>query len=376
MNPLGKIPVLETENGAIFESNAIARYVARMRADTGLYGATFFEAGQVEQWIDYTVSEVETPAAALVYPVFGWIPYDANVAQQATSDLKKAFAIINDHLLTHTYLVGNQVTLADVILACTLILPFRTVVGPEFRKPYGNLVRWLDTLVHLPEFVAVWGRVDFAKVAQSAVGAPAPAAKPKKEAAKKEEKPKAEPKPKAEKPKADEEMDEDDEPKAKRQANPLDSLPPSTMVLDEWKKVYSNTRDLYGEAMPKFWSMLDTNGYSLWFCEYNKAAGEGEVLFMTLNLVSGFLQRLDKLRKYAFGSMGVYGVEPNLEIEGCWLFRGQEIPFEMKDHPSFEYYNFRRVDLSSAADKKLVEDYWCSEEEVRGKKYRETKIYK
>ena len=47
LSPTGKVPVLETPQGTIFESNAIARYVARMRRDTELYGATFFESGQV-----------------------------------------------------------------------------------------------------------------------------------------------------------------------------------------------------------------------------------------------------------------------------------------------------------------------------------------
>lgn len=32
--------------GSIFESNAIARYVARIRRDTELYGASFFESAQ------------------------------------------------------------------------------------------------------------------------------------------------------------------------------------------------------------------------------------------------------------------------------------------------------------------------------------------
>ena len=47
LNPLGKVPVLETPEGGIFESNAIARYVAGLKADTTLLGATYFESGQV-----------------------------------------------------------------------------------------------------------------------------------------------------------------------------------------------------------------------------------------------------------------------------------------------------------------------------------------
>jgi elongation factor 1-gamma len=37
----------------------------------------------------------------------------------------------------------------------------------------------------------------------------------------------------------------------------------------------------------------------------------------------------------------VLGEEPKLEIKGVWIFRGKEIPAEMKDHPQFEYYKLR-----------------------------------
>jgi len=37
-HPLGKVPVLETPEGYIYESNAILRYVARLNSDAKLYG--------------------------------------------------------------------------------------------------------------------------------------------------------------------------------------------------------------------------------------------------------------------------------------------------------------------------------------------------
>lgn len=58
-SPLGRVPVLETAAGTIFESNAIARYVARIRRDTELYGSTFFESGQVDSWIDFSANDIE-----------------------------------------------------------------------------------------------------------------------------------------------------------------------------------------------------------------------------------------------------------------------------------------------------------------------------
>ena len=38
-----QVPVLETPTGSIWESNAIARYIARL-SDSGLFGATSLEA--------------------------------------------------------------------------------------------------------------------------------------------------------------------------------------------------------------------------------------------------------------------------------------------------------------------------------------------
>ena len=52
-SPMGKVPVLETAEGCICEAAAIARYVARIRADTNMYGSSFFEAGLVDQWIEF-----------------------------------------------------------------------------------------------------------------------------------------------------------------------------------------------------------------------------------------------------------------------------------------------------------------------------------
>ena len=54
----------------------------------------------------------------------------------------------------------------------------------------------------------------------------------------KESKPKEKKAPKQEE--ADEE--EDEAPKPKPEKSPLDSLPPSPMVMDAWKRLYSNTK--------------------------------------------------------------------------------------------------------------------------------------
>jgi elongation factor 1-gamma len=107
----------------------------------------------------------------------------------------------------------------------------------------------------------------------------------------------------------------------------LDSLPPSKLVMDDWKRTYSNS-EVRPVSVPWFWEHYDPTGYSLWIAEH-KFPEENEKTFKTCNLVGGWLQRLDPLRKYGFGSVIIFGDEPRLEIGAVWLFRGLEVPEEV-----------------------------------------------
>lgn len=101
---------------------------------------------------------------------------------------------------------------------------------------------------------------------------------------------------------------------------------------------------------------------------------------MFRNLREGFLARLEHFRKYSYGVHGIYGDEPSLEIRGIWMWRGTEIPFEVKDHPSYEYNQFKKLDHTKPEDRKLLEDYWCGtkvdEDKCEGLTCRDYKAFK
>ena len=165
----------------------------------------------------------------------------------------------------------------------------------------------------------------------------------------------------------------------KKEANPLDQLPPSTFDLFSFKTLFVNAPNKH-EAVKFLFDNFDKNGYSMWVIKYQKAEGEGKVLFMTNNLKNSFLQRLDHFRKYAFGVHGVYGEEPNLEISGVWIWRGTEIPTEIKELDSYEYHTFEKLDLSKPEDRQTVEEYWTKlnddEDSVKGLLARDVKYFK
>lgn len=134
---------------------------------------------------------------------------------------------------------------------------------------------------------------------------------------------------KANEEKEDEAADETDEIYADepKQKDPFADMPKSTFNMDEFKRVYSN-EDTAEKALPYFWKNFDKENLSIWFCEY-KYPEELTQVFMTCNLISGFYQRLDKLRKNAFGSMCVFGENNNNTIAGIWFWRGHELAFEV-----------------------------------------------
>jgi len=370
-------PVLQTDEGNIFGTNAIARHIARSSYGN-LYGSSPFENAAVDQWVDYATTEIDLPASAWLFPIKGLIPNHPAATSKAKADLRQALKFLDDHLVTNTFLVGERVSLADIAVGTSLVELYRLVLDPGFCKQFTNTNRWFNTLTHQQIFVNVLGEVELCKKMAVAPAAPEgeekAAEKPKKAEQPKKEK---QEQPKKETPKKEKEAEEEEEesyedkPKGK---NPLDSLPPSKLIMDEWKRVYSN-EDTRTVAIPWFWEHYDPEGYSLWWCDY-KYNHECEKVFMTCNLIGGFFQRLETLHKYAFGSMVIFGEEPTLEVQGFWLVRGKEVPADMLACDDYIHYNWRPVDISDPASKTLIEDYLAWDGHLGGKRFNQGKIYK
>ncbi|XP_020273297.1 elongation factor 1-gamma 2-like [Asparagus officinalis] len=372
MNPLGKVPVLETPDGSVFESNAIARYVTRLKADNPLYGSSLFEYAKIEQWMDFAATEVDPGIAGWLYPRLGYRPFIQQAEELAISNLKRALEALNTHLSANTYLVGHSVTLADIVMTCNLYQGFAWIMMKNFTSQFPHVERYFWTLVNQPNFRKVMGEV---KQAESVPPVPS-AKKPAQAAQAKESKPKEAKKEVKKEPAKEPAAEEEEAPKPKPK-NPLDLLPPSKMILDEWKRLYSNTKTNFREvAIKGFWDMYDPEGYSLWFCEY-KYNDENTVSFVTLNKVGGFLQRMDLARKYAFGKMLVIGSQPPYKVKGLWLFRGKEIPpFVLEECYDMELYQWTKVDLSDEAQKERVNAMIEDQEPFEGEDLLDAKCFK
>merc|ERR1711948_177663 len=58
-------------------------------------------------------------------------------------------------------MVGDQITLADISLCCTLADAFKYVISPDIRSSLGNLERWFNLCMAQSEFQQVLGKATF-----------------------------------------------------------------------------------------------------------------------------------------------------------------------------------------------------------------------
>jgi elongation factor 1-gamma len=161
-SPLGHVPYLETSKGVLFESFAIARFVGGQNRAAKLFGGVNGEKAFVESWIGFCLNELELPATIACSPVLGAGLEDApGAVAQAKADLADRLAVLETQLKASKagWLVGSNLTLADICVVCTLLYPFKFVCDASFLKPYPTVTKWFRTCVALPQFKAVVGNV-------------------------------------------------------------------------------------------------------------------------------------------------------------------------------------------------------------------------
>ncbi|KAF1914762.1 hypothetical protein BDU57DRAFT_558302 [Ampelomyces quisqualis] len=359
LNKLGKVPTFEGADGFVLsECIAIAVYLASQNEKTSLLGKTKQDYATILRWMSFANTEVLSPLGGWFRPILGRDPYNKKNVEDSQKAALKAVHVLEEHFLTHTYLVGERLTLADLFAASILARGFQYFFDKQWRDANPNVTRWYETIANQSSYSAVAGKLEFITEALKNVA-------PKKEGSeKKKETPKAAPKPKAAEPEEEEEA-----PAAPKPKHPLESLPRATFVLDDWKRKYSNeeTREV---ALPWFWENTNFEEYSLYKVDY-KYNDELTLTFMTSNLIGGFFARLEGSRKYLFGCASVFGESNNSVIKGAFLVRGQEALPAFDVAPDYESYEFTKLDPTKAEDKEFVNDQWSWDKPITvdGKEY-------
>ena len=328
--PTITFPFLSTKKGNISQTNSVLFYLAS-KYKKDLLGNNPFENGKINQWVEFANCEINNCLKNIIYPIFGWKEYDKELTNKSNNMLKEYLNKIENELKNKDYLINNRLTLADIVLFRYLRFFFMFYLTEKIRNSLcPKLTSWFENIMNSQEAIEAYGRTLLCKKQLKPMDI-------------KIEKNKNLNKNKKE---------------IKKEKNPLDSLPPSKFDIKKFKKDFFEDNNKKN-VMEKFWKEFDNKGYSLWLIEYNNIESEGKKLFRMKNSKNFFLERIDDdFKNYAFGVHGVYGNNNEYKVKGVWMWRGEDIPEEIKDNEYFEYLKIKKLRNENDQDKKLVEDYW------------------
>ena len=131
-HPLGRVPVLEDDQGFLFESAAICMQAGDLHPDSGLMPAPgTHERGLVYQWAVYAPAELEPP----LFETWAQAEKDPDRAAAARERFDAAAEVIVAALDDRPHLVGDQFTVADVMVGTALLFTTRAGFADQLPQP-------------------------------------------------------------------------------------------------------------------------------------------------------------------------------------------------------------------------------------------------
>ncbi|MBL4764631.1 MAG: glutathione S-transferase family protein [Colwellia sp.] len=151
-SPNGKIPLLELADGRyLSESNAIVNFLA---AGSSLLPCDTFDLAKVQQWqfFEQYSHEPYIAVARFIAKYLG-LPDDRRAEYEATHQGgHKALAVMAEQLSQTPYLVGAQLTTADIVLyAYTHV----AADGGFDLSKYPVILAWLSKIENTPHYMAM-----------------------------------------------------------------------------------------------------------------------------------------------------------------------------------------------------------------------------
>jgi len=145
ISPRGKVPVLETEQGFLNETNVILEYIEETQGGKPLLPSDPYERGYVRALAKEIELYIELPARSCYMEVFFGGKVEQAVKDKAKADLLGGIATLKRHAKFSPYVAGSEMTIADIMFLFSIDLA-SAVAGKLFA---------IDLLAELPEAKAL-----------------------------------------------------------------------------------------------------------------------------------------------------------------------------------------------------------------------------
>ena len=158
ISPMGKIPIIELNEGYISETTAILGFLENCIPDPALSISDHFERAKMAELIKVHELYIENQVRRLYGYVFFGRELDQSVADDVKPVLKKGLAAVNKLASFSPWIAGNYFGIADVFAYYTYAM-----ARPVAQKVWGwdvvgdveGLPRWLEQVSARPCFKTV-----------------------------------------------------------------------------------------------------------------------------------------------------------------------------------------------------------------------------
>jgi glutathione S-transferase len=152
VNPAGKVPALRLEDGSLLtESNAILWYLAH---GTPLSPRSVRMQADVLRWMFFEQNALEPHLAMARYylTLSGEPERHRDSALRHQKRAHEALRVLEQHLVTHRFMVAGAYTIADIALYAYTHVADEAGIG---LNGYPAVQRWLDRVALEPQHVAI-----------------------------------------------------------------------------------------------------------------------------------------------------------------------------------------------------------------------------
>lgn len=146
LNPMGEAPLLIDGDRRISQSGVIQQYVTDKTGRFGGEGDDRYEVLRWTLWDNHKLSSM----AGMIRFLMNFLPEDKRPHEVIAFNqgrLKAAFAVLDAHLAGRDWIVGKDITNADI--SCCGYLFYPEPFGFD-RVDWPNIDRWLSNIENLP----------------------------------------------------------------------------------------------------------------------------------------------------------------------------------------------------------------------------------
>jgi len=153
LNPNGKVPVLQDGDLVLWESNAIACYLAEKNGWSELWPQDVGQRAEIAKWQLWQVAHFSPVVDGLMWEhmksMLGKGEADVDAVARHQEGLQRWAAVLNGQLEGKDYLVLDRFTLADIAVSSALTHKESSKI--DFAA-YPYLQKWYDLVIQRPSW--------------------------------------------------------------------------------------------------------------------------------------------------------------------------------------------------------------------------------